>query len=470
MAELRKRQRATSKNAQEPSPDELERRAQVRAARQQKKDTLAATRGQDLVENGASKVGAAGIAAPAKTIPARMMLPVKGHIISPPSRTAPPLRTLTIMTYNILAQCLCRRELFPYCKKEHLKYKARVPRVLYEITQDLKPDVACLQEVDNFDEMVKPVLEREGYDWEYLRKVKEKENGHGLCIIWKKSIFYKHASQSLFYDTSPLTHPTTLTPLTNNIAQLLALKLHRPAGGVGGILLSNTHLFWKPFFRYERSRQGWVLMDAVERFRRELVGAGGKWPGFVCGDFNTLPNDGLYRALTKQPLTVQQIADLEPLTTSSPPPANPAPVSPPSPTSPPSDPTPSQILTNLSHLPTLHSAYSTYRAIHPTHPGYSPVLSPDAANTADHASAQVEWDEPPYTNYAAWKGTLDYIFLVGEGGGGAEEGAGGEGIGETRVEVESVLEIPPPALLEPGLPNDHFGSDHVALMAKVTLY
>ena len=81
------------------------------------------------------------------------------------------------------------------------------------------------------------------------------------------------------------------------------------------------------------------------------------------------------------------------------------------------------------------------------------------------ANGDPVWDgEPSFTNYSVWKGTLDYIFCVDDGG--------SDGVGtrrQTAAQVSSVLDIPKAEFLEPGIPNPNFGSDHLALMASVDL-
>lgn len=94
---------------------------------------------------------------------------------------------IKIMQYNILAQSLIRRDLYPYCdKKLPLKLSYRTKLIMQEI-QTLQPDIATLQEVDNFDNIYEKFLKEIGYDYVYIKKqIKEKIYNHGICIIWKK--------------------------------------------------------------------------------------------------------------------------------------------------------------------------------------------------------------------------------------------------------------------------------------------
>ncbi|KAJ2883107.1 RNA exonuclease ngl2 [Coemansia aciculifera] len=80
----------------------------------------------------------------------------------------------------------------------------------------------------------------------------------------------------------------------------------------------------------------------------------------------------------------------------------------------------------------LHSCYSTYANL-------------------DVAYRTEQWPgEPIYTNYAKWKGTLDYIFYKPSQG----------------MHVRDVMSLPAEARMKPGLPNESFASDHVSLLAR----
>ncbi|KAJ3027012.1 hypothetical protein HDV00_011467 [Rhizophlyctis rosea] len=441
---------------------------------------------------------------PTPKAPPRRMIPVLPPF--PTAKSSTPLKSFTIMTYNILAQCLVRRDLFPYCGPADLKGATRFPMILDEITRQHKPDIACLQEVDNFEKLIVPGLRNAGYDWVYLRKDPAKEGGHGLCIAWKKDKFSKVQYESVLYDKSPLTHPTPVTPITNNIAQLIALKFNcsdtatdadpyaeeamdeeelkaarqREAAADIGVVIGNTHLFWRPQAQYEKLRQAYVYLEEAIRFRKglereqDMAGLADvkrkKWPLFLCGDWNSSPNDGVYRTLTRQPLTEIQRERLAPVAWAKPaekpaegdakneaasePIENPIPID--------------ILLHKFSALPPLHSAYSTYRTSDPSH-----TVNPDWKDTVTESGDPV-WDgEPTYTNYAIWKGTLDYIFAAEEGDGYESLGYpdGDEGRPSERdvcgVQVSHVLDIPQSQYLVPGIPNVNFPSDHVCLMARV---
>lgn len=73
-------------------------------------------------------------------------------------------------------------------------------------------------------------------------------------------------------------------------------------------------------------------------------------------------------------------------------------------------------------------------------------------NSGDTEHNRYGGGEPDYTNYAHdFKGTLDYMFIP------------------KQAVILKILMLPPKDIVQPALPNCHFGSDHVSLMAEVLL-
>lgn len=52
--------------------------------------------------------------------------------------------TFTILTYNLLAQNYIKREIYPYCARETLKWAYRRKRLLTEL-EAYSADLGCLQ-------------------------------------------------------------------------------------------------------------------------------------------------------------------------------------------------------------------------------------------------------------------------------------------------------------------------------------
>ncbi|RUS19482.1 hypothetical protein BC937DRAFT_87403 [Endogone sp. FLAS-F59071] len=82
--------------------------------------------------------------------PTPAAIPLLREFLDVPGVPGDPERKLTIMTYNILAQSLIRRELFPHAGNA-LKRKPRQTLIMDEFNL-YKPEIACLQEVDHLED------------------------------------------------------------------------------------------------------------------------------------------------------------------------------------------------------------------------------------------------------------------------------------------------------------------------------
>ncbi|KAG0045417.1 hypothetical protein BGZ83_009381 [Gryganskiella cystojenkinii] len=230
------------------------------------------------------------------------------------------------MTYNLLAQALVRRDMFPHASQKALRWKFRKQNILQEFLA-FGPDLACLQEVDFWEDVYLPLLTKAGYETAYYKNANKK---HGCAIIWRKTRFEKTHHQTLEYDE--IGQPTFTT---GNIGLMVALKpltqksenpdpnadmvlpdedeVQTPAEDEGepekvpgGLLVATTHLFWRPDGSYERLRQASILMEKIQEWNKDL-----NYTVLLGGDFNTTPRDAAYRAMTRNQMPPHQIPNLE---------------------------------------------------------------------------------------------------------------------------------------------------------------
>ncbi|KAG0062903.1 hypothetical protein BGZ89_010308 [Linnemannia elongata] len=229
------------------------------------------------------------------------------------------------MTYNLLAQALVRRDMFPHATQKALRWKFRKQNILQEFL-GFAPDLACLQEVDFWDEVYYPALTKAGYETAYYKNQNKK---HGCAIIWRKTRFEKVEQKTLEYDDHG--QPTFTT---GNVGLMVALKPLKQAAKnpdpnadmvlpdeddenedtsanghaelPGGILVATTHLFWRPDGSYERLRQASILLDKIQEWNKDL-----NYTILLGGDFNTTPRDAAYRAMTRNEMPAQQIPNLQ---------------------------------------------------------------------------------------------------------------------------------------------------------------
>ncbi|KAG8864246.1 hypothetical protein FRB96_006067 [Tulasnella sp. 330] len=193
---------------------------------------------------------------------------------------------IKIMTWNMLAQTLVRRDLFP--NSDCLKAGQREDMLTREIlTYD--PDIACLQEVDRLEKHL-PVFSKAGYAHVYASGPAKR---HGCLILYKEEMFEKGVEKTVFYDDTDLTQfldgpshiledlkdpaifsQPPMSPRigssikTKNIASIVALARK---DGHPGCVIATTHTFWHP--NLQDSRVIHVSRDASVATTHPAVGA-----------------------------------------------------------------------------------------------------------------------------------------------------------------------------------------------------
>ncbi|GAA5907960.1 uncharacterized protein JCM6883_004072 [Sporobolomyces salmoneus] len=262
-------------------------------------------------------------------------------------------KKVSIMSWNMLAQALVRRELFP--GSDCLKGKDRIPPLMAEVLY-YAPDVACLQECDRLSDHLPHLT----LTHSYTSFIGYRNKPHGLLIAHKNTVFDKVGERGLRLDEQPIEDdleplpamtsesassraedehvdqakdakppasesteeerpPDAATPssrasrraaglsrTTRNVALFVALAFKdRPNSG---IIVGTTHLFWHPKHVYERVRQTGILLREANKFREESPnGAWKDWPVFLAGDFNTQPCELTYRLLLGSRIDKQQV-------------------------------------------------------------------------------------------------------------------------------------------------------------------
>ncbi|KIJ68350.1 hypothetical protein HYDPIDRAFT_165219 [Hydnomerulius pinastri MD-312] len=207
-----------------------------------------------------------------------------------------------IMTWNLLAQCLVRSELFPTSAKAR-KAGEREPMIHAEILSH-DADILCMQEVDRLDKLL-PMLENAGYSHTYTAGPGKP---HGCLVAYKQNMFQKADAQMIQYDNLEVrldAEASTEARIgsshrTTNIASIVALERLGSESEKKGYIVATTHLFWHPAYTYERARQAVLLLREVVAFQesRQLQ----HWPCIIAGDFNFAPDDPAYSLLVGGPI------------------------------------------------------------------------------------------------------------------------------------------------------------------------
>ena len=210
-------------------------------------------------------------------------------------------RRVRLVSWNMLAQSLVRRELFP--GSDCLKLKTRLPGIVAEMTSH-DNDLGCFQEVDSINEIA-PSIRQAGFDFVYERGYEEKK--HGLMIMWKTKASTRATFESPVWKKvvrlddvdkwGDTVDGPSLSRCTRNILLIVALPF---SSGPGGIIVATTHLFWHPRYGYERARQAAVIMRELSSLRAASQEDWSSWPIVLAGDLNDQPHSSTYTLLTGQ--------------------------------------------------------------------------------------------------------------------------------------------------------------------------
>lgn len=280
-----------------PSAEEIEEKRRLRAEKKQREDERRAASAQD---EASSSGGGTPLFAP------RRWSAVKRAEGSGEGST------VRVLSWNILAQGLVRRKLFP--GSDCLKWKEREAGLCAEMRAH-DWDIAAFQEVDKV-EVHGPNLESTGRRYLYTKGYAAKQ--HGLMIAWRVQPSSKEGSahRMTFHDSpagskvvyfdqesvGPVTEGRKgLSRVTRNIALFAALASTDDAAK--GVIVATTHLFWHPMHAYERARQSGILKRALLAWK-ESDSSWRDWPIILAGDFNDQPHSATYKLMTGDALTM----------------------------------------------------------------------------------------------------------------------------------------------------------------------
>lgn len=415
---------------------------------------------------------------------------------------------IKIMSYNMLAQALIRRKLFP-TSGNALKWSNRSQVLLSEI-KFYNPEIMCLQEVDfiQFNSYWKTQFLNIGYDCKYHRSGSK---NHGLVLAYKRDMFINTHLSHINYDKEDTGANLRPSCVTNNVGFLACLNftpkvISQYLPSKRGVIIGTTHLFWHPFGTYERTRQTYIILKKFKEFQQTLKtieGDSNDWYPFFAGDFNSQPFDTPYLSITKKPVKYvergpivlgcslsyqysklrgslddddgegdgegegdndqdkdeeEEGGNIEKYGSNQP-----------------KDPVPETFelseeqRVKVEDMESLHNSLDM-RAISLYSIGYKRV---DPGNSG----LDNERNEPMFSNWAhTWRGLLDYIFIVTSWDTTSDKTKidSVEEVSQThRIKLKSLLKLPHPQEMGPepsGQPRlGQYPSDHLVIMAQVEL-
>lgn len=229
---------------------------------------------------------------------------------------------LRVVSYNLLADLYAdgdyaRTTLFPYCAPAALKIDYRKQLFIKELV-GYNADVMCLQEVDIkiFDYDLKPVLAQAPYGFEGIMTPKG-TCAEGIAMFYRASRF-KLLNTYVLHLGDNLSSLPIFAPLWNKIkhnqqlakricerSTTLQLCLFQLKETNRYLMVANTHLYFHPDADHIRLLQAGFSILFVEHIYKQAMKehsiSDPQNIGLVfCGDFNSVPECGIYKLMTEQ--------------------------------------------------------------------------------------------------------------------------------------------------------------------------
>lgn len=203
--------------------------------------------------------------------------------------------TFTIMTYNVLAQALVKRLLYPF-SGDILKWKRRYDVIKQEIKY-YDPTVLCMQEVDvehlpSWTEF----LSENGY---YTSTYEQAAKKHCLLIAYKHDQLVCRDNHKEEYEDENIEHIPQGEKKNGALVSVFEFSKELcekyPYLSSKGLLVGTTHLYWLPLGCFDRTSQCYRLLEMMKNVQSRYPN---RFVSIVAGDFNTEPHDPPYLLMT----------------------------------------------------------------------------------------------------------------------------------------------------------------------------
>ncbi|KNZ80216.1 Glucose-repressible alcohol dehydrogenase transcriptional effector [Termitomyces sp. J132] len=258
------------------------------------------------------------------------------NLLSPVEEEAmqsdPYTETISVLSYNILCEKYATERLYGYTPSWALTWDYRKELVLEELKSH-ETDFLCLQEVDGaaYEDYFLPHMQARDYDgfhWPKSRyKIKkdtERRQVDGCATFYKASKYTLVEKQLIEFSAVAMQRPDfektddmfNRVLVKDNIAVVCLMEDKQTRTR---FIVANAHLDWDPLFSDVKLVQAALLLDEVEKIATNFANSdtststsiskpaprptphytdGTKIPMIVCGDFNSIPESGLYEFIS----------------------------------------------------------------------------------------------------------------------------------------------------------------------------
>jgi len=256
--------------------------------------------------------------------------------------------TVTALSYNILCDKYCTQSQYGYTPSTALSWENRRELILAEL-RERNADIVCLQEIDqdSFNEFFREALAHNDYKGVFWPKSRARTMAEreaklvdGCAIFFKNSKYILLDKQLIDFANTAINRPDMKGEhdIFNRVMPrddigVVAFLENRITGS--RFIVGNVHVFWNPAFTDVKLVQVAILMEGISKFAskwakfpackdkvvyrftngdeedgKELDSSqepgpsmeyldGSQIPVILCGDFNSLPDSGVYDLITQ---------------------------------------------------------------------------------------------------------------------------------------------------------------------------
>lgn len=233
--------------------------------------------------------------------------------------------TFNVLSYNILCDKYATAQMYGYTPSWALTWDYRKEFILQEV-MSYSADICCLQEIDmeQYEDYFLHHLSQQDYEGVYYPKSRartmrdeEKRRVDGCAIFYKADKYQLIEKQLVEFNQIALQRPDFKKSeamynrvMTKDNIAVIALLESKASGS--RVVVANVHTHWDPQFRDVKLVQVAMLMDEVEKAGNRFAKLppklsvaegyppapkythGNQIPTIVCGDFNSVPETGVY--------------------------------------------------------------------------------------------------------------------------------------------------------------------------------
>ncbi|SNX85106.1 related to CCR4 - transcriptional regulator involved in carbon catabolite repression [Melanopsichium pennsylvanicum] len=245
------------------------------------------------------------------------------------SASQAPQESFNVLSYNILCDRYATAQMYGYTPSWALAWDYRKEFILQEL-MSYSADICCLQEVDmeQYEDYFLHHLSQQDYEGVFYPKSRartmrdeEKRRVDGCAIFYKSNKYQLIEKQLVEFNQIALQRPDFKKSedmynrvMTKDNIAVIALLENKLSGS--RLVVANVHTHWDPQFRDVKLVQVAIVMDEVEKAGSRFAKLppkpsvaegyppppkythGNQIPTIVCGDFNSVPETGVYDFLS----------------------------------------------------------------------------------------------------------------------------------------------------------------------------